>query len=155
MARRTAAKQRHVPERLLQRSGVSLLLIALLFLAGGLVVGFVRMAWQEHQINREMERQQAENAAQVDRNLRLKGQAEYAESDVAAEQAARERLGMARDGETVLLPTVVLPPTPTAAVPALAAAPDRLVPPSQARAESRSNAARWFKALFPGPDAVP
>ena len=85
MAPKAAPKYRINAARVLQRVGVGLLLLALLGLAGGLMVGFVRMAWQEHQINREMERQKAENAAQAALNLKLKGQADFAESDVAAE----------------------------------------------------------------------
>jgi len=61
--------------------------------------------------------QRSANAQLAADNLRLKGLAEWAESDVAAEQAARERLGMAREGEIVLLPTVVLPTSATATVP--------------------------------------
>jgi cell division protein FtsL len=134
----------------LQRAGVTLLLLALLFLAGGLMVGFVRMAWQEHQINRAIDEQESQNAQQVARNRQLQGEAEHAESDVAVERAARERLGMAREGEMVLLPTVVLPAVPTSLpldAPVVARSP---TDPSR-----DSNAARWFRALFPGPDAVP
>ncbi len=141
--------------RMLQRLAVSLVLLGLLVLAGGLMIGFVRMAWQEHQINRQIEQQQAENTAQAEQNLKLKGQADFAESDVAVEQAARERLGMARDGDTVLLPTVVIPPTPTPAPPAAGAGINGAAVPSDDRSQARSNAVRWFKALFPGPEAVP
>ena len=147
MARRTSSHSSTLfSTRLLQRAGVTFLLLALLVLAGGLLVGFVRMAWQEHQINRAIDQQRSQNAQQVERNRRLHGQAEYAESDVAAEQAARERLGMAREGETVLLPTVVLPATPTV-VPL--DAPKRIRSAPEIRVDS--NAERWFRALFPGP----
>ena len=156
MAPKAAPKYRINAARLLQRVGVALLLLALLGLSGGLMVGFVRMAWQEHQINREMERQKAENAVQAAQNLKLKGQADFAESDVAAELAARERLGMAREGETVLLPTVVLPPTPTPApgeVDAPTVAPG--TKPPDGPAEAQTNTGRWIKAFFPGRGAVP
>lgn len=152
MARRTSQRPQLISTPALKRTGVSLLLIALIFLAAGLGVNFVRMAWQEHQINREMEQQAAENAWQAAENQRLKGQADFAESNVAVELAARERLGMARDGETVMLPTVVLP----AAAPPIAEQPapaDQTLPVGTA--PEGSNAARWFKALFPGPNAVP
>jgi cell division protein FtsB len=156
MAPKAAPKYRINLARALQRAGVALLLLALLGLAGGLMVGFVRMAWQEHQINREMERQKAENAAQAALNLKLKGQADFAESDVAAELAARERLGMARDGETVLLPTVVLPTTPTPAPAdgaAVAAGP--ATQPTDQPTEAQTNTGRWIKAFFPSHGAVP
>ena len=150
MARRTKPRRKFFSARLLQASVFVLLLLGLLGLAGGLLVGFVRMAWQEHQINRAIAQQQSQNAQQAERNRRLKGQADYAESDVAAEQIARERLGMAREGETVLLPTVVLPPMPT---PQPSGEPTAT--PVLAESTSDSNTARWFRALFPGPDALP
>ena len=137
-------------KRAVRRSGLALVLVGLLFLSGGLLVGFVRMAWQEHQINRAIERQLSQNAQQEARNLALAGQAAYAESDVAAEEAARERLGMARDGETVLLPTVVLPSTPTP-LPSEPLVEEEVGVPDLAR----SNVARWAKAFFPGPDVIP
>ena len=151
MARRSLPQPQFVSKRVMTRFAVMLVLLGLLALAAGLLVGFVRMAWQEHQINRAIERQSAENAEQRARNLRLLGEAEWSESDVAAEQAARERLGMARDGETVLLPTVVLPSAPTAV-------PSPVAQASQAPVGSmaqESNARRWVRALFPGPDVLP
>lgn len=144
------SSRRIMSKRAVQRSGLMLVLLGLLFLSGGLLVGFVRMAWQEHQINRAIQHQLSQNAAQEARNLSLAGQAAFAESDVAAEKAARERLGMAREGDTVLLPTVVLPaaPPPVPSEPlAMADAPGTELP--------QSNVARWAKALFPGPDALP
>ncbi len=152
MAQRTAPRCKLISARVLQRVGVSLVLIVMLFLAGSLLLGFVQRAWQEHQLNRAIERQSAQNAQQRDRNNRLKGAAEFAESDVAAEQAARERLGMAREGETVLLPTVVLPPSPTpapAAVPIEVAA----LPESGELARIEPNVVRWMHAIFPSNDA--
>ncbi len=154
MAQRTAPRRKLISTRVLQRLGVSLLLLVMLFLAGSLLLGFVERAWQEHQLNRAIERQRAQNAQQQERNDRLKGAAEFAESDVAAEQAARERLGMAREGETVLLPTVVLPPPPT---PAPAAAPIDVaeLPESDELARSEPNVVRWMHAVFPSHDAAP
>jgi cell division protein FtsB len=154
MAQRTAPRRKLISTRVLQRLGVSLLLLVMLFLAGSLLLGFVERAWQEHQLNRAIERQRAQNAQQQERNDRLKGAAEFAESDVAAEQAARERLGMAREGETVLLPTVVLPPPPT---PAPAAAPIDVaeLPESDELTRSEPNVVRWMHAVFPSHDAAP
>ena len=139
-----------VSKRSLQRALVFILLIGLLVLAGSLSVGFVRMAWQEHQINRAIARQESQNTQQVNSNQVLEGLAGFAESDVAVEQAARERLGMAREGETVLLPTVVLPaaPTPAPETPQVAL-------PVPVRFEPEANAARWLRAFFPGEAAAP
>ena len=153
MAYRTSSKQSRLNPRTLQRLVVGLILLGLMVLAGFLAVGFVRMAWQEHQINKAMVQQRAENDQQRAHNLKLKGQAEFAESDVAAEQVARERLGMARDGETILLPTIVLPPAPTA-VPA-SNEPGAAPRVANAVPEQASNMARWMQAFFPGPDATP
>lgn len=139
----------------LARWGARLVLLTLMLLAGGLLIGFVRMTWAEHKINQESEQQLAVNEAQKQRNAALKGEAEYRASDMFAEQAAREQLGMARDGETVLLPTVVLP-APSAAPPPPSSeniavpepAPDPLI-------EAAPNYQRWWQALFPGADAKP
>ena len=150
MARRTKSRRTSFFRRLLHRSVVGLLLFVLLVLGGGLLLGFGRMAWQEHQINRAIAQQESQNAQQAERNQRLKGQADYTESDVAAEQMARERLGMAREGETVLLPTVVLPPASTALPEG-----EPTATPSVAESAPDTNAARWFRALFPGPGALP
>ena len=155
MPRRTAPKSRRISMSTLQRSGVSIVLLGLFVLAGGLLIGFIRMAWQEHQINRQIEQQQAENAALAEQNQKLKGEAEFAESDVAVEIKARERLGMAREGDTVLLPTVVVPPTPTPTTPPAATGPDSAAAPSGDGTVVHSNLVRWLQALFPGPEAMP
>ena len=155
MPRRTAPKSRRISMSTLQRSGVSIVLLGLFVLAGGLLIGFIRMAWQEHQINRQIEQQQAENAALAEQNQKLKGEAEFAESDVAVEIKARERLGMAREGDTVLLPTVVVPPTPTPTAPPAAAGTDSAEAPSGDITVVHSNPVRWLQALFPGPEAMP
>jgi cell division protein FtsB len=150
MMRRTIPRRFSISKRTAQRFTASILLLGLVFLGGLVVVGFVERAWQEHQLNRAIERQRAENQAQVARNLELSGLAEWSESDSAVELAARERLGMARDGETVLLPTVVLPPAPTPIVPQVVEA------PVQAQADSlepvTSNVQRWAQAFFPKPE---
>ncbi len=139
----------------LARWGARLVLLALVLIAGSLLIGFVRMTWAEHKINQESEQQLAVNETQKQRNATLKGEAEYRESGMYAEQAAREQLGMAREGDTVLLPTVVLPaptaappPPPSESIPAPASAVDPL-------AEPTTNYQRWWRALFPGPDVKP
>lgn len=146
MVRRTLPQHGLFTKKSAQRAAASIVLIGLMILGGLIVVGFVNRAWQEHQLNRAIERQRAENAAQATRNLQLTGFAAWSESDGAVELAARERLGMAREGETVLLPTVVLPPSPMAVAPLVAEAPaqiqtDTLTPPA-------SNVQRWTQAFF-------
>ena len=131
------------------RWGTRGVLLLLLLLAGGLMVGFVRMTWTQHQINQASERQRAENEAQQARNAALKGEAEFRESDVYAEQAAREQLGMAREGDIVLKPTLLS----QAASPAPTPAPAPSVPPAPAAAPiddgSPPNHQRWWQAFFP------
>lgn len=156
MAQPTTSGRKLIPPHLLQRGGVFLLLIIMLVLAGSLLIGFVQRAWQEHQLNRAIEQQAAQNDYQRAQNLRLKGAADFAESDVAVEQAARERLGMAREGETVLLPTIILPAAPTADLPALASKAAAPAPQSSAGIHSSEpNVARWMHALFPARDVAP
>jgi cell division protein FtsB len=141
-----------VSQQTLSRWGGWLVLTTLLILAGTLLVGFVRMTWTEHQINQSSERQMAINETQRERNAELKGEAEYRESDVYAEQAAREQLGMAREGDTVLLPTVVLPPT---AVPTMEPQTPAASSAPAAAPEDLPNYQRWWQALFPGQGATP
>ena len=143
-----------VSSQSLARWGARLVLLALVFVAIGLLIGFVRMTWTEHKLNQDSAQQLAVNQLQEQRNAALKGDAEYRESDSYVEQAAREQLGMARDGETVLLPTVVLP-APSAPAPDASAAP---VAPAVVETElggPAPNYARWWRALFPGADARP
>jgi len=136
------------------RWGTRALLAVLIVLSGALLVNFVRMTWIEHQINQASEQQRAINEAQRQRNLQLAGEAEFRESDMYVEQAAREQLGMAREGETVLLPTVVLP-APTEAPPD--AAPEVTPDPTPVAIEPAglANYQRWWRAFFPGADARP
>jgi cell division protein FtsB len=138
------------------RWAIRCVLLFLMLLAGGLMVGFVRMTWTQHQINQASERQRAENEAQRARNAALKGEAEFRESDVYAEQAAREQLGMAREGEVVLLPTIVVPaspsPAPQSSNPAAPASNAAAPPVEEAVAP---NYQRWWQALFPEGAVVP
>jgi cell division protein FtsB len=155
MAQPTASSRKLIPPHILQRGGVALLLSIMLVLAGSLMVGFVQRAWQEHQLNRAIAEQFAQNEQQRAKNLQLKGAADFSESDVAVEQAARERLGMAREGEMVLLPTIILPQAPTAGPTTLAS---KAASPSEASREadaSEPNVVGWMHALFPGRDALP
>ena len=138
------------------RWGTRVVLLLLLALACGLMVGFVRMTWTQHQINQASERQRAENQAQRGRNAALKGEAEFRESDVFAEQAAREQLGMAREGETVLLPTIVVPPSPLSSpLPSTGGASTSVAALLPAEEEAVPNYQRWWQALFPDVATVP
>lgn len=144
-----------IDPQVVTRWGTRLILLFLMLLAGGLMVGFVRMTWTQHQINQASERQRAENESQRARNAALKGQAEFRESDVFAEQAAREQLGMAREGEVVLLPTIVIPAAPPPS--AQSTNPAAPVPEAAAAVEEdiAPNYQRWWQALFPEEAVVP
>lgn len=126
----------------LKRSSVHLLTLVLALLTLSLLVNFITQVIQS--ANLEARRAElATEVAQVEQeNLRLRDAVEYAESDVHVERVAREQLGYARDGETVLLPHVLVPtptPTPTAS------------PTSHLLAEraDRPNWQRWWDALVP------
>ncbi len=132
----------HVPLQGLVKWGAWLVLLLLASLACMLLLSFARMTWMERQINQALRQQRAANEALRIQIEQLKAEAEYRESDAYVEQAAREQLGMAREGETVLLPTVVIPASPTP-VPMTKAA-----PPTAASA-TLPNYQRWWRAFFP------
>lgn len=145
-----------IDPQVVTRWGTRLILLFLMLLAGGLMVGFVRMTWTQHQINQASERQRAENESQRAHNAALKGQAEFRESDVFAEQAAREQLGMAREGEVVLLPTIVIPAAPPPSAQSTnPAAPAPEAAAAAAAEEIAPNYQRWWQALFPEEAVVP
>lgn len=108
------------------------------------------MAWREHEINQMIAQQTALNAEQRIQNDQLKAEAQYRESDAYAELAAREQLGMAREGETVLLPTMVTPPLPRSAPEAGSA-----TTTAPNIADPQPNHQRWWHALFPPQNSNP
>lgn len=91
----------------------------------------------------QLERQRAEAQADIARieseNARLQGQVAFAESPAYAEQVAREQLGMAREGDTVILPTFP-DVAPTSAAP---------TPQPLPAATPQPNWRAWQQALFP------
>jgi cell division protein FtsB len=138
------------PSQTATRWGVRLVFAALCVVVVFLSISFVRMAWREHEINQIIAQQTALNEAQRERNAALNAEATYRESDAYAELAAREQLGMAREGETVLLPTMVTPPL---AQPSPQA--DAQAVPSASNTEPQPNYRRWWHALFPPSDDRP
>lgn len=125
------------------RWGVRLLFAVLCVLVILLSIGFGRMAWREHELNIVVAQQRAANEAQQARNKALEAEAKYRESDAYVELAARDQLGMARPGETVLLPTMVTPPLPQ---PSPSSATQQT---GSTRAKTQPNYKRWWDALFP------
>ena len=128
----------HFSQGALGRSGVRLAMLVLMLITLSLLVNFGEQVVQ----SARMEHQKDELAAEVARleaeNNHLRAAADYAESDVSVERQARELLGYAREGDTVLLlqlpPPAPIAPTAPTALPAPPAVP---------------NWQRWWHALFP------
>lgn len=123
----------------LGRSGIHLVTIGLVALSLWLLASFVGQVITSAQMERRKQELQAENAQIEAENEHLKAQVAYAESPVYADRIAREQLGYAREGDTVILPTfpesttVAIAPTP-APLPASAPQP---------------NWRGWVQAFFP------
>src|SRR5438046_5384316 len=90
---------------LLGRSSVRLITIGLVALSLWLLASFVTQVITSAQMERRKEELRAEIARLEAENVALKDQVAFAESPVYAERAAREQLGYAREGDTVILPT--------------------------------------------------
>lgn len=133
----------------LSRLSTQLVLLILVAIALSLLVGFVEMTWASHRISREIAEQREQNSVTAAHVAALKGEAEFRESNVYAEQAAREQLGMARDGEIVLKPTVL----GRYASPPPSAAPKPSPRPAAAVVSTiddvTPNHERWWQAFFP------
>ncbi len=131
-----------IPSQGLVKWSARLVLLLLAGLACILVISFARMTWMERQINQALIQQRAANEALRIQIEQFKAEAEYRESDAYVEQAAREQLGMAREGEIVLLPTVVIPASPT---------PMPTTKAESLKSESTTvpNYQRWWHAFFP------
>ncbi len=120
--------------------GVHLMTLALVVLTFSLMLNFINQVVQSSALEARKV-QLEEEVARLEAETRyLRGAVDYARSDAYVEQAAREQLGYARDGEVVVLPQfpdVALEPyTAPQAVPS---APLTLAP----------NWQRWWQALHP------
>jgi cell division protein FtsB len=124
------------------RSGARLVALALVALSLWLLVNFVGQVIASARMDRQIAEKEAE-LAKVEAELApLKDRVTFTESPAYAEQIAREQLGFAREGDTVILPT--LPERkPAPATAALAPLPAPAAQP---------NWRGWLHALFP-PDA--
>ena len=108
------------PPFALGRSGARLVALGLVALSLWLLAQFVTQVIEAARMDHQIAEQQAANARFEAENAALKERVIYAESPAYAEQIAREQLGYAREGDTVLLPTL---PEQPAAAPAPAPAP--------------------------------
>jgi cell division protein FtsB len=121
------------------RPGARLVVLVLAALSLWLLVNFVGQVVVAARMDRQIADRQAENARIEAANEALKQRVGFAESPAYAEQIAREQLGAAREGDTVLLPT--LPERkPERAVAAPVPVP---APPAQ------PNWRGWLHAFFP------
>ncbi len=127
-----------------RRSGARLIALVLVLLALWLLANFVGQVIASARMDRQIAEKQAEMALIADENQALKDRLAFAESPAFAEQIAREQLGYAREGDTVILPT--LPERSAAPAPA---APAPLVAP-----QPEPNWKGWARALF-SPDLQP
>jgi cell division protein FtsB len=112
--------------------GLVALSLSLLASFVGQVITSAQMERRKDELRGEIAQLEAENAA-------LKDRVAFAESPVYAERAAREQLGYAREGDTVILPTF---PQSTA-VPAMPSAVSPISPTTE------PNWRGWARALFP------
>jgi cell division protein FtsB len=119
--------------------GLGALMVALI---GLLLANFVGQIMQSARLEASRLALQAEVDQLRAEQRTLKGAVDYAESDVNVERIAREQLGYARDGDTVILPQIAAP------TPAPAASPAPAPTPAPAPA---ANARRWWDAFFPTP----
>lgn len=107
-----------------------------------MLASFVGQVLTSAQLERRRDALKAEIARIEAENAALAAEVAYAESPAYAERIAREQLGYAREGDTVILPTFPdVTPTPAAPTPA-----------PLPTAAPRSNLQGWAAALFPTPE---
>lgn len=149
MRRRSRRTSREARDRtpagstFLGRSGVRIATLGLVALSLWLLASFVSQVITSAQMERRKDDLHAEIARIEAENAALKDQVAYAESPVYAERAAREQLGYAREGDTVVLPTFPQT-TPT---------PDAPPAPAPVAPTAQPNWRGWARALFPPAEA--
>jgi cell division protein FtsB len=121
------------------RSGARLVALVLVALSLWLLANFVGQVIASARMDRQIVEKQAEMAKSEAELASLKDQVAFAESPAYAEQVAREQLGFAREGDTVVLPTL---PERKAALAVAVPVPLPAPPP-------QSNWRGWVRALFP------
>jgi cell division protein FtsB len=88
------------------RSGARLVALVLVALSLWLLANFVGQVIVSARMDRQIADKQAELAKAEAELAPLKDRVTFAESPAYAEQIAREQLGFAREGDTVVLPTL-------------------------------------------------
>lgn len=117
--------------------GAHLIAIVLGLISIWMLIGFVGQVITSAQLEQRRAELKAEIALIEATNQALQAQIEYAESPDYAEQQAREQLGYAREGDTVILPTF-----PEVAPAATAPTPEAVPTPAP-----HSNWRAWLDAL--------
>ncbi|MDZ4719885.1 MAG: septum formation initiator family protein [Roseiflexaceae bacterium] len=127
------------PRMRVGQSGAILISVGLVAISCWMLAGLIGQVLTGAQIDRQHKELKVDIARIERENADLKRQLTYAESPAYAEQVAREQLGMAREGDTVILPT--FPDTAPASVTATAIPlPTPII---------QSNWQGWQEALFP------
>lgn len=124
---------------LLGISGRRVATIGLVLLSASMAVNFGELVVRGAEVQQKIERQREINTSHVAEKQRLEALLAYYESPVHAELVAREQLGYARDGDTVILPSIALAATTPAPTPPQPVAAPTPVP----------NWQRWWHAFFP------
>jgi cell division protein FtsB len=124
------------------KSAFSLGLGALMLMFIGLLVAnFIGQIMQSAALEARRDELAAEVTTMQAENANLEGAVAFTESDVYVERVAREQLGYAREGDTVILPQELLADAPVEP----AADDDSAVP----EAPAAPNWRLWWQALFP------
>src|SRR5262245_2497278 len=126
------------------RPGARLVVLVLVVLSLWLLANFVGQVVASARMDRQIAEKQAELAKAEAELMSLKDRVAFAESPAYAEQVAREQLGFARPGDTVILPTL-----PERKLAPVAAAPAPVPPPAP-----QPNWRGWMRALFPASSGV-
>ena len=87
------------------QSGAVLISLGLVAISCWMLAGLIGQVLTSAQIDRQQKELRVAIARIERENADLKRNVTYAESPAYAEQVAREQLGMAREGDTVILPT--------------------------------------------------
>ena len=115
------------------------LMVVMLAFIGGLGVTFVNQILIDVRLQERRAELQQEVADLEATNSELTAALDFARSDVNVEQLARDQLGMAREGDIVILPNIALPEPTAAPAP----------PPVPLAAPAREpNWQRWYQTLF-------
>jgi cell division protein FtsB len=129
-----------IAEKLVPRFWIRHLFVAgLVIVVAMVLISFGRIMWIGYELGQRAEEIRGEIVQLEDENQQLQAELEYLMTDEAAEELAREKLGWARPGDTVLVVSSEGSEPVSAAKPAPLARPTPEDPIWQ----------RWWQELFP------